>query len=202
IFVANMLYSSIFLAASALSGLAAAQVQTGNYTIDPNSVEATTRAAWCRSEFNTCNTLCANSYKTNSCDQNALTYVCTCNNGQSPDMSKYDGSLSTFICNQYKGQCLATNAGNATAQDQCSDITCGGETAASIVTSSAASSSSSAAASSGSSAAASATSAVASGASSASASAASASSTGAASAITVGNGALVASLFGLFAYAL
>ena len=113
-------------------------------------------------------------------------------------MSKYDGSLSTFICNQYKGQCLATNAGNATAQDQCSDITCGGETAASIVTSSAASSSSSAAASSGSSA----TSAVASGASSASASAASASSTGAASAITVGNGALVASLFGLFAYAL
>lgn len=64
-----MLYSTIFFAASAFTGLAAAQVQTGNYTIDPNSVDSTTRADWCRAEFNTCNVLCGNGgFKTNSCD--------------------------------------------------------------------------------------------------------------------------------------
>jgi len=65
-----MLYSTIFFAASAFSGLAAAQVQTGNYTIDPNSVDSTTRANWCRAETNTCPILCGgNLYKSNTCTQ-------------------------------------------------------------------------------------------------------------------------------------
>lgn len=63
-----MLYSTIFFAASV--GLAAAQVQTGNYTIDPNSVDSTTRANWCRAETNTCPVLCGgNLYKSNTCTQ-------------------------------------------------------------------------------------------------------------------------------------
>ncbi|KAI4766866.1 hypothetical protein E4T45_14451 [Aureobasidium sp. EXF-8846] len=182
-----MLYSAIFFAASAFSGLAAAQVQTGNYTIDPNSVTSTVRADWCRAETNTC--------------PSDLSYTCVCNNGVSPDMSMYQNTIPTFMCQEYKGQCLSNNAGNATAQDQCQKITCGTMTASNIISSSASASSSSAS-SSGSGPVASATSAVASGASSAASSASSAASTGAASAVSVGNGALVASLFGLFAYAL
>ena len=115
-------------------------------------------------------------------------------------MSLYQNTIPTFVCNEYKGQCLATNAGNATAQDQCQKISCGSQTASNIISSSTSASSSSATSSSGT--VASATSAVASGASSAASSASSAASTGAATAVTVGNGALVASLFGLFAYAL
>ncbi|KAH0291360.1 hypothetical protein M436DRAFT_70532 [Aureobasidium namibiae CBS 147.97] len=196
-----MLYSTIFFAASAFSGLAAAQVQSGNYTIDPNSVDSTTRANWCRAETNTCPILCGgNLYKSNTCTQSDLTYTCVCNNGVSPDMSLYQNTIPTFVCNEYKGQCLATNAGNATAQDQCQKISCGNQTASNIISSSTSASSSSATSSSGT--VASATSAVASGASSAASSASSAVSTGAATAVTVGNGALVASLFGLFAYAL
>jgi hypothetical protein len=69
-----MLYSAIFFAASAFSGLAAAQVQTGNYTIDPNSVDSTTRANWCRAETNTCPILCGgNLYKSNTCTQASTT---------------------------------------------------------------------------------------------------------------------------------
>ncbi|KAI4751488.1 hypothetical protein E4T52_16046 [Aureobasidium sp. EXF-3400] len=206
-----MLYSTIFFAASV--GLAAAQVQTGNYTIDPNSVDSTTRANWCRAETNTCPVLCGgNLYKSNTCTQAStnsstlpiisdLTYTCVCNNGVSPDMSLYQNTIPSFVCQEYKGQCLATNAGNATAQDQCQKISCGNQTASNIISSSASATSSSAS-SSGSGTVASATSAVASGASSAASSASSAASTGAATAVTVGNGALLASLFGLFAYAL
>lgn len=70
-----MLYSTIFFAASAFTGLAAAQ--SGNYTIDPNSVDATTRANWCRAETNTCPVLCGgNLYKSNTCDQVSLVFFC------------------------------------------------------------------------------------------------------------------------------
>ena len=69
-----MLYSTILLAA--VTGLAAAQVQSGNYTIDPNSVDATTRANWCRAETNTCPVLCGgNLYKSNTCEQASTTIL-------------------------------------------------------------------------------------------------------------------------------
>ncbi|KAH0337088.1 hypothetical protein KCU81_g8258, partial [Aureobasidium melanogenum] len=198
-----MLYSTIFFAASAFTGLAAAQVQSGNYTIDPNSVDSTTRSSWCRAEFNTCNVLCGSGgFKTNSCDANSLTYSCVCNNGLTPNMSQYESSLPDYECQTYRGQCLANNAGNSTAQDQCKQITCASMTASNLVTSSTMASSSSSAASSASSTAASATSAVASGSQTAASSAASATHTGAANALTIGNGALIGSLFGVFAYAL
>merc|ERR1712227_75159 len=154
-----MLYSTIFFAASAFTGLAAAQVQTGNYTIDPNSVDSTTRADWCRAEFNTCNVLCGNGgFKTNSCDNNSLQYSCVCNSGLTPDMSEYASTVPTYECQTYKGQCLQTTAGNITAQDLCQKITCASQTASNLVSSSTMASSSSSAASSASSAAASATS--------------------------------------------
>ncbi|KAI5249555.1 hypothetical protein E4T42_05261 [Aureobasidium subglaciale] len=211
-----MLYSSIFFAASALSGLAAAQ----NYTIVPSSVDSTTRANWCRAQTNTCPVLCGSQLlKANTCDsvstirqtslmilltlsKTSLTYSCICNNGLVPDLAEYVNTIPTFECVEYRGQCNSNNVGNATAQAECLALPCGNKTASSLVsaTSSAASSTGSASSSSGS--VASATSAVASGASSVSASASSAAATGAASSLTVGNGALVASLFGLFAYAL
>ncbi|KAI5202236.1 hypothetical protein AUEXF2481DRAFT_43131 [Aureobasidium subglaciale EXF-2481] len=194
-----MLYSSIFFAASALSGLAAAQ----NYTIVPSSVDSTTRANWCRAQTNTCPVLCGSQLlKANTCDSTSLTYSCICNNGLVPDLAEYVNTIPTFECVEYRGQCNSNNVGNATAQAECLALPCGNKTASSLVsaTSSAASSTGSASSSSGS--VASATSAVASGASSVSASASSAAATGAASSLTVGNGALVASLFGLFAYAL
>ncbi|KAH0252036.1 hypothetical protein KCU84_g24257, partial [Aureobasidium melanogenum] len=163
----------------------------------------TTRANWCRAEFNTCNVLCGNGgFKTNSCDNNSLQYSCICNSGLTPDMSQYDSTVPTYECQTYKGQCLSTNAGNITAQDLCQKITCASQTASNLVSSSTMASSSSSAASSASSAAASTTSAVATGSQTAASSAASATHTGAANALSIGNGALVGSLFGVFAYVL
>jgi len=197
-----MLYSTIFFAASAFTGLAAAQ-QTGNYTVDPNSVDATTRADWCRAEFNTCNVLCGgNGFKSNSCDQNALTYSCVCNNGLTPNMAEYASTLPTYECQAYKGQCYSNGAGSQSAQKLCDQITCATQSASNLVTSSTSASSSSSASSSGSGAAASTTSAMASGSQTAASSAASTTNTGAANALSIGNGALAGSLFGVLAYAL
>lgn len=120
-------------------------------------------------------------------------------------MSEYASTVPTYECQTYKGQCLQNNAGNITAQDLCQKITCASQTASNLVSSSTMASSSSSAASSASSAAASATSAtsaVATGSQTAASSAASATHTGAANALSIANGALVGSLFGVFAYVL
>jgi hypothetical protein len=57
-----MLYSSLLLAASALTGLVAAQQNYTTYTecctIDPNSVDSKLRQDWCRAQLNTCPELC------------------------------------------------------------------------------------------------------------------------------------------------
>lgn len=76
----DMFYSSILLAATAMTGLASAQANStdpwsfstnystsGVIAINPDSVTYTTRQAWCRAEINTCDEICG-SYSANSCD--------------------------------------------------------------------------------------------------------------------------------------
>ncbi|OIW35413.1 hypothetical protein CONLIGDRAFT_627482 [Coniochaeta ligniaria NRRL 30616] len=38
-----------------------------NFTIDPNEIDASTRASWCQAELNTCSTLCSSNPTVNDC---------------------------------------------------------------------------------------------------------------------------------------
>ena len=52
--------------------------------------------------------------------KNALTVSCTCSsNNSAPGLPYYIGSLTSFICQQAKGDCLATNAGDLSSQQAC-----------------------------------------------------------------------------------
>ncbi|KAK3341424.1 hypothetical protein B0T25DRAFT_341687 [Lasiosphaeria hispida] len=109
-----MRQSTIFAALSALT-LAVAQ----NFTVDPAKVEPSIRSDWCKSEFNTCDTLCARSPTANSCDPTTLKFECTCTNGSAPGLEYYSQSLPSLICQKAFEICNADNAGEPQKQSDC-----------------------------------------------------------------------------------
>ncbi|KAI7159071.1 hypothetical protein KC349_g4426 [Hortaea werneckii] len=150
-----MLYSKLLVAATAFTGFVSAQsssstqtsssaqgtsgalnqtgTQTGQtgddgegqYTIDPNSVDLSTRQNWCRAQFNTCNSVCGGQAFPNNCDATTLTYSCVCTNGNMPNISSYDQSLAAYECRAWRDGCNERYPGDAEAQQNCLDTPCG-----------------------------------------------------------------------------
>ncbi|KAF3078918.1 hypothetical protein TWF569_003453 [Orbilia oligospora] len=103
-------FALIAVASLASSSLVAAQqdgVGIGNQTIIPTSVDVNTRNGWCRSEKDTCTTLCSKNWSTNDCDQNTLEVSCVCADGSKPELVNYRNTLPFFICQEYIAQCVA-----------------------------------------------------------------------------------------------
>ncbi|TKA51071.1 hypothetical protein B0A49_12282 [Cryomyces minteri] len=208
----NMFFSTLLFAATAFSGLVAAQNATVNTSIDPNSVSIQLRQSWCRAQTNSCPQICGGQASPNTCDPNSLQYQCTCSDGSSYNISDYSQTLPSLECEQYKVQCVAAHPNDLNGQTACLAITCGqrnatsGASASSSASSSSATATSSGAASSSGSAGSSATSAAAGGASSAT-SAAAASSTAKSAAVlnaamNYGTLALAGGMLALFGFAL
>ncbi|KAF3275872.1 hypothetical protein TWF173_006339 [Orbilia oligospora] len=122
-------FALIAVASLASSSLVAAQqngVGIGNQTIIPTSVDVNTRNGWCRSEKDTCTTLCSKNWTTNDCDQNTLEVSCVCADGSKPELVNYRNTLPFFICQEYIAQCVAGNATEPTLQNICRNTnTCG-----------------------------------------------------------------------------
>ncbi|KAK0656640.1 hypothetical protein B0T16DRAFT_318943 [Cercophora newfieldiana] len=104
----------------ALSALGMAVAQS-NFTIDPATIDPTTRTEWCNAEFNTCGILCGGpaSTKANSCTPSDLKFVCTCSNGSAPGLEYYIQSMPTLLCEQAFKDCIAKNIGNSQEQGKC-----------------------------------------------------------------------------------
>lgn len=155
-----MIYSRLFAVAASMTSLAAAQASTGtNFTtccnVNPASVDGPTRASWCRAQMNTCPLLCPNGQVTdNICDNNALTYTCTCASGNTPNVSDYAQTLPSLMCDEWRGQCTANSPNDLAGQTFCQSFICGSRNASAELSSSGGSSgsASSSAASSGASA--------------------------------------------------
>lgn len=112
-----MRQASVFVALSAL-GLAAAQ--NSNFTVDPNTIDTTTRNDWCNGELNTCSILCGGRNKANTCNPSDLKFVCTCSsNNSAPGLEYYQQSMPTYLCDQAFKDCIAKNVGNALEQGKC-----------------------------------------------------------------------------------
>ncbi|KAK0261810.1 hypothetical protein LTR91_026558 [Friedmanniomyces endolithicus] len=175
-----MFYSTLLIAATALTGFVSAQNYTtsGPINITASSVPYDTRLAWCRAQQNSCPMLCGGQASPNSCDSNTLTYTCTCSNGNQPNISNYDQTIPSFVCAQWKIDCVAAHPNDLTGQTGCLSLVCGSQNASSGSTASSSSASGSGTASS----TASSTGGAAAGASSTGASSAAASSTGGAAA--------------------
>lgn len=91
-----------------------------NMTISPDSVEPTRRATWCTGQQNTCETLCGDETNLNECDDEKLTWECTCaSNNSAPGLQYYTETLPTFICDSLFGQCITQHQDDAVGQSEC-----------------------------------------------------------------------------------
>ncbi|KAL2067186.1 hypothetical protein VTL71DRAFT_1610 [Oculimacula yallundae] len=94
--------------------------QGANSTIDPNTVDPTTRSQWCLGQRNTCGTLCSGNLADNDCDTTTLQFKCTCAaNNSAPGLMYYQNTMPTFICQKIFETCISTNAGVDAAQRAC-----------------------------------------------------------------------------------
>ncbi|KAH9879418.1 hypothetical protein J1614_002858 [Plenodomus biglobosus] len=130
--------SILALSAAAFAGFAAAQStsqQDYPYTIDPNTVSESDRTYWCDQNEAQCPLIClqqpgVTSMTTteNTCDPEALTYTCVCENGIAPNITQYSQTLPFFICQAWGNNCVAGCQGDNTCQDKCrSEHPCGAQ---------------------------------------------------------------------------
>merc|ERR1711977_664828 len=118
----NMIYSRLFAVAATLSGFAAAQ---SNFTtccdVVPDTVDAPTRASWCRAQMNTCPLLCPNgNTAVNTCDNQALTYECECGGGATtPNVTDFAQTLPSLQCDEWRAQCTAARPNDLAGQTFC-----------------------------------------------------------------------------------
>ncbi|KAK0859942.1 hypothetical protein LTS02_008809 [Friedmanniomyces endolithicus] len=128
-----MFYSTLLIAATALNGFVSAQNYTtsGPINITASSVPYDTRLAWCRAQQNSCPMLCGGQASPNSCDSNSLAYTCTCSNGNQPNISNYDQTIPSFVCAQWKIDCVAAHPNDLTGQTGCLSLVCGSQNASS-----------------------------------------------------------------------
>ncbi|KAM0299229.1 hypothetical protein ACHAPM_007993 [Fusarium culmorum] len=104
--------SSFAILAMAVSAISAQSVKTYkdslDMTIDPNSVDLTTRSGWCGAQQNTCDTLCSDNTDKNNCNDDTLNWECTCSsNSSAPGLQYYTQTMPTFICENLFAQCIS-----------------------------------------------------------------------------------------------
>lgn len=122
-----MLYSSLFVAVSAIASFAAAQNNTNLppgvspcCTVNSGLVNSTLKNEWCLAETNTCRELCGTvASGGNTCEQETLRFNCECRNGTKPDMSKYEQTVPGQMCRFWFRQCINATNQNLDQQDFC-----------------------------------------------------------------------------------
>ncbi|KAH8429942.1 uncharacterized protein LDX57_007615 [Aspergillus melleus] len=117
-----MLFLHSLALLASVAGLASGQ------TIDPSTVDESTRDYWCQSQTSACPLLClqmpgaSNKPKDNSCSAKTLDYTCICSNGQSPNASEYSETIPYFICTEQNNKCVSACSNNdAECQSDCRD---------------------------------------------------------------------------------
>jgi hypothetical protein len=134
----------------ALTSLALVSAQTANFStccsVQPNSVDFNTRLSWCRAQTNTCPLLCQNGqYSENTCDPNTLSYSCSCQGGNTPNISDYQQTLPSLECESWVGQCTKAHPNDLNGQTFCQSFVCGKKNASAVGAGASSSSSSSSA---------------------------------------------------------
>jgi len=111
-----------------LAGLAAAQ------TIIPDSVDMSTRDAWCNDQTSACPILCSQTTQTtnvqsNTCEASTLAWTCVCSDGTVPNGTQYSMPIPFHECQQYVTQCTQSCGQNSDCSSACQkNNLCGAQT--------------------------------------------------------------------------
>lgn len=79
--------------------------------------------------------------------QNSLNYTCTCPGSIQPNISNYDQTIPSFVCGQWRINCVANHPNDLVGITACQSVVCGMKNASSGVSSASAAPSSTSAAS-------------------------------------------------------
>ncbi|KAK3941324.1 hypothetical protein QBC46DRAFT_382910 [Diplogelasinospora grovesii] len=93
--------------------------QPGVWPINVTTVSIQTRVSWCNSEIDTCNILCLQAPRQNTCDGQTLAFTCHCSNNSSPGLQFYQDTIPSFTCYQAHYDC---QDGSTSGIADCADI--------------------------------------------------------------------------------
>jgi len=111
----------------AAAGLAAAQ------TVNPNSVDQSTRDAWCNDQTSACPILCSQTTQStntesNTCQASTLAWTCVCSDGTVPNGTQYSMPIPFHECQEYVVQCVqGCGQNNQCASDCQKNNPCGAQ---------------------------------------------------------------------------
>ncbi|KAF2682752.1 hypothetical protein K458DRAFT_405499 [Lentithecium fluviatile CBS 122367] len=123
-------------AALSLLGLAGLSTAQDQYTIDPDTVTQSTREYWCKQQKSQCPLIClqqpgveTQNTVSNDCDPDTLNYSCVCDDGSSPNITKYTQTMPYFVCTEWGTQCVkACGTSDPSCADSCrADHPCGAQ---------------------------------------------------------------------------
>ncbi|KAI4171482.1 MAG: hypothetical protein LQ343_004220 [Gyalolechia ehrenbergii] len=80
-------------------------------TIDPSTVDPSTRQKWCDDQQASCPLLClqegtSDAPTSNDCVADTLSYTCICSNGLQPNASEYSQTIPYYECTEANSQCV------------------------------------------------------------------------------------------------
>ncbi|KAL2041507.1 hypothetical protein N7G274_005889 [Stereocaulon virgatum] len=104
-------------------------------TIDPSTVDQSTKDTWCTNQKSSCPLLClqipgaSSTPESNTCDATSLAYSCVCSNGQQPNASQYSQTIPYYECTQAATNCVNNcSPSDSSCQSACrSDHPCGAQ---------------------------------------------------------------------------
>ncbi|KAF2166564.1 hypothetical protein M409DRAFT_23199 [Zasmidium cellare ATCC 36951] len=128
-----MFRSTLLLATAAFAAVASAQnySTSGNLSVDTSQIPSALKSSWCRAQTNSCPQICGGRASPNNCDSNTLTYQCVCTDGSSPNISDYDQTIPSFVCQTWVGNCVDAHPNDLDGQTGCRSVTCGSRNASS-----------------------------------------------------------------------
>ncbi|EME39321.1 hypothetical protein DOTSEDRAFT_83110 [Dothistroma septosporum NZE10] len=128
-----MFRSALLVTVTALSVVVGAQnySTSGPLSVDVSQIDTATRQSWCRAQTNSCPEICGGQANPNTCDQTTLNYTCTCTDGSTPNITNYDQTIPSFICAQWKSNCVANHPNDLDGQTGCLSVVCGSANATS-----------------------------------------------------------------------
>lgn len=104
-------------------------------TIDPSTVDDSTKSKWCLDQKSSCPLLClqipgaTGPPEENSCTSSTLDYSCVCSNGQQPNASEYSQTIPYYECTTAATDCVNNcNTADSSCQSACrTDHPCGAQ---------------------------------------------------------------------------
>ncbi|KAL1958057.1 hypothetical protein VTO42DRAFT_5269 [Malbranchea cinnamomea] len=111
----------MFLRQAVLTFLLVAGFATSQ--VNPDDIPDGTKEQWCTMQKESCGLICLQfdegDPRSNTCDDDTLSFTCVCASGLTPNASEYSQTIPYFLCTEQNNQCVANCGDNNICQSEC-----------------------------------------------------------------------------------